>query len=107
MRMDTEIRQWHSEGGAEAFQRQGQQQYTQQSSNEWEMSTSVEGLDTYEDKVYFDQCGWVGYDYGSDTRLHFRFSDSHVTGEYVIWGVTCVCLCMRMLCGLCHLCVGV
>ena len=46
------------------------------------MSTSVEGLDTYEDKVYFDQCGWVGYEYGSATRLHFRFSDSHLTGEY-------------------------
>ena len=36
----------------------------------------------YEEKVYFDECGWENFDYGGATRTHFRFRDSYKTGEY-------------------------
>ncbi|KAF1313272.1 hypothetical protein FI667_g17529, partial [Globisporangium splendens] len=35
-----------------------------------------------EPAVYFDQCGWDGYTWGGVTRMHFRFSDSRVSGAY-------------------------
>jgi ELWxxDGT repeat protein len=82
--LETENRQWNSQGGAEAQQRIGQQLYSQKSDGEYEFATSIASAssESYEEKVYFDQCGWVGYDYGGYTRVHFRFSDSHLTSEY-------------------------
>ena len=32
--------------------------------------------------VYFDQCGWDGFLWGGKKRVHFRFSDSDITGIY-------------------------
>jgi len=32
--------------------------------------------------TYFDQCGWQGFDFGSNTRKYFRFRDSSTTGAY-------------------------
>ena len=36
----------------------------------------------YVNKVYFDQCGWNGFNFNNVRRRRFRFSDSHITGSY-------------------------
>ena len=80
------IRQWHSQakrpeaGGSEGDARVGGQEYSQKSDFEYEKATNVHNF--YEEKVYYDECGWDGYTHGAATRRYFRFRDSHVTGEY-------------------------
>ncbi|KAL3656353.1 hypothetical protein V7S43_018797 [Phytophthora oleae] len=32
--------------------------------------------------TYFDQCGWHEYEWGGQTRMYFRFSDSTTTGAF-------------------------
>ncbi|KAK1928469.1 hypothetical protein P3T76_016034 [Phytophthora citrophthora] len=32
--------------------------------------------------TYFDQCGWHEYNWGGQTRMYFRFSDSKTTGAF-------------------------
>ena len=34
----------------------------------------------WEELVYFDQCGWSGFEWQGVQRWAFRFSDSHITG---------------------------
>jgi hypothetical protein len=36
----------------------------------------------YDTLVYFDQCGWDGFDFDGVRRRRFRFADSHITGSY-------------------------
>ena len=74
---------WHSEHSAEAGERHGSQEYTEVF--QWERSTSLEsplGLHGHEPKTYQQQCGWDGLQWGQNTRVHFRFQDSHLTGAY-------------------------
>ena len=33
-----------------------------------------------EEDVYFNLCGWNGFEWGGQKRVHFRFSDSDKTG---------------------------
>ena len=79
----TVQRFWHSDSGAEIGLAHGSQQYTKV--YEWEKSTNVEapvGSHGHEYKVYAQECGWSGLQWGGKTRVHFRFSDSHRTGAY-------------------------
>merc|ERR1711871_323338 len=78
----NELRQWHSIAARDGNgdQRFGINECTQVSDGEYEKATSIH--DNYEDKAYYDRCGWDGYDYGGKTRTHFRFRDSYKTGEY-------------------------
>merc|ERR1711871_284465 len=78
----NELRQWHSIAARDGNgdQRFGINEYTQVSDGEYEKATSIH--DNYEDKAYYDRCGWDGYDYGGKTRTHFRFRDSYKTGVY-------------------------
>jgi ELWxxDGT repeat protein len=79
--LDTTLnRQWHSQHSAEIGQRHGPQRYT--FVHQFEKSTSVENMASHEAKVYSQQCGWNSLEWGNQTRRHFRFSDSHVTGAY-------------------------
>jgi ELWxxDGT repeat protein len=83
---------WYAEPyqSAEFAERHGKQDvwYTEDSlpaadaraSGDFESATSVGYLK--EQKSYFDQCGWEGYNWGGKRRTHFRFSDSHITGEF-------------------------
>jgi ELWxxDGT repeat protein len=71
-------RLWHSEAfSSKNHERQGNQYYDFRT---LDTATSVEN-DHYE-KVYFSQCGWNGVKYWNESRIHFRFSDSHLTGAY-------------------------
>lgn len=74
----SNIRQWHSESGAEEGEVHGGQRYTYL--GEWEKSTPLENI--HEADVYANQCGWSGLVWGYQSRIYFRFSDSHVTGAY-------------------------
>merc|ERR1711871_952767 len=80
--LNSPIRQWHAISPREGLgdERLGIQEYTQRSDGEYEKATSIHY--NYEEKVYFDECGWQNYDYGGATRTHFRFRDSYKTGEY-------------------------
>ncbi|GLE04361.1 hypothetical protein PINS_up013291 [Pythium insidiosum] len=40
-----------------------------------------DGYET-EPPVYYDQCGWSGFQWGGVARTAFRFADSHVTGAF-------------------------
>merc|ERR1711871_1503669 len=75
---------WISEAGGEAGLQHGKQEAWHV--QDFEMATSVkrkgDGLNPYSGKVYFDQCGWNGYEWGNKRRTHFRFSDSHKNGFY-------------------------
>lgn len=75
---ETVERFWHSEGAAES--RVPPQQYNYLGM--FEQSTSIERDSSHETKVYFEQCGWDEYTWGSKTRVHFRFRDSYKTGAY-------------------------
>ena len=80
--LNNPIRQWHAISPREGLgdERLGIQEYTQRSDGEYEKATSIHY--NYEEKVYFDECGWENFDYGGATRTHFRFRDSYKTGEY-------------------------
>merc|ERR1711871_20726 len=75
---------WVSEAGGEIGLQHGKQEAWHV--QDFEMATSVkrkgDGLHPYSGKVYFDQCGWKGYEWGNKRRTHFRFSDSSKNGFY-------------------------
>ena len=76
---------WTSEAHAESGQPHGAQDYWRYGT--WEDATSVTNTgstaaDLGGGKTYYNRCGWEGYSWEQLDRVHFRFSDSHITGSY-------------------------
>lgn len=86
----TSDRFWHAEGGAEVGESHGKQEYDaleynptlQKYEQKYEQSTTIERFSSHELRTYQDQCGWDSYTWNNKKRVHFRFSDSHITGAY-------------------------